>query len=206
MAPSCTRNALVAELRRRGHDAESVALPFRAHKSELLDQACAWRMLDLSSSNGRPDRSADRDKVSDLVRAPSTQGRLGDASASRRRTSCSAPSTVISRDSDDDGRLRRQIIDLDSRMLGECRRIVTNAQNTADRLKRFNGIVARPLYHPPPIADRLRGGAYGDYVLVVARLEPLKRVELVIRAMAHVPAPVRLIVVGEGSRARGARA
>jgi glycosyltransferase involved in cell wall biosynthesis len=55
------------------------------------------------------------------------------------------------------------------------------------------------LYHPPPLADRLHAGAYGDYVLVVARLEPLKRVELAIRAMAHVPAPTRLVIVGDGS-------
>jgi len=56
------------------------------------------------------------------------------------------------------------------------------------------------LYHPPPIADRLREGRYGDYVLVVSRLEPLKRVDLAIRAMAHIPAPVRLVIVGDGSQ------
>src|SRR5215510_11818992 len=45
---------LVIQLRRHGHDAESVALPFRAQKSTVLDQACAWRMLNLSASNARP--------------------------------------------------------------------------------------------------------------------------------------------------------
>jgi glycosyltransferase involved in cell wall biosynthesis len=100
----------------------------------------------------------------------------------------------------EDARLRREIVDLDSRMLGECERIVTNAQNTANRLQHFNGITARPLYHPPPFADRLREGVYGDYVLVVARLEPLKRVDLAIRAMAHIPAPTRMIIVGDGSQ------
>ena len=192
-------HALVAELRRRGHDAESVALPFHAHKSELLDQACAWRMLDLSSSNGRP--------IDLLIatRFPTWFARHPRKVAwvvHQHRPAYELFGTEYSdfTGSDNDGRLRQQIIDLDSRMLGECARIVTNAQNTANRLRRFNGIAARPLYHPPPIAERLREGAYGDYVLVVARLEPLKRVELVIRAMAHVPAPLRLIVVGEGSR------
>jgi glycosyltransferase involved in cell wall biosynthesis len=191
--------ALVTELRKRGHDAESVALPFRAQKSELLDQACAWRMLNLSSSNGRP--------IDLLIatRFPTWFARHPHKVAwvmHQHRPAYELYGTEYSdfTGSDDDGRLRQRIIDLDSRMLGECGRIVTNAQNTADRLHRFNGIAARPLYHPPPIAEYLREGTYGDYVLVVSRLEALKRVQLVIRAMAHVPAPVRLIVVGEGSQ------
>ena len=191
--------ALIAELRRRGHDAESVALPFRAHKSELLDQACAWRMLNLSSSNARP--------VDLLIatRFPTWFARHPRKVAwvmHQHRPAYELCGTEYSdfTGSDDDGRLRQRIIDLDSRMLGECERVVTNAQNTADRLQRFNGIAARPLYHPPPIAEHLREGTYCDYVLVVARFEPLKRVELAIRAMAHVPAPIRLIVVGEGSQ------
>jgi glycosyltransferase involved in cell wall biosynthesis len=85
-------------------------------------------------------------------------------------------------------------------MFAESERIFTNAQNTADRVRRFNGVAARPLYHPPPIADRLHGGPYGDYILLVSRLEPLKRVDLAIRAMAHVSRPVRLVIVGDGSQ------
>jgi glycosyltransferase involved in cell wall biosynthesis len=191
--------SLIAELRRRGHDAESVALPFQAPKSTLLAQACAWRMLNLSSSNARP--------VDVLIatRFPTWFARHPRKIAwliHQHRPAYELFGTPYSdfTASDDDGRLRQEIIDLDSRMLGECERIVTNARNTADRLQRFNRITARPLYHPPPIADRLRDGPYGNYVLVVARLEPLKRVELAIRAMAHVPAPIRLVIVGDGSQ------
>ena len=36
-------------------------------------------------------------------------------------------------------------------------------------------------------------------MLVVARLEPLKRIDLMIRAIAHVPSPIRLVIVGDGS-------
>ena len=105
--------------------------------------------------------------------------------------------------SEDDARLRQA--DRGAGFAGcsrECERIVTNAQNTADRLQRFNGIAARPLYHPPPMADRLHSGEYGDYVLSSSRLEPLKRVELAIRAMAHVAAPVRLVDRRRGIAAR----
>jgi glycosyltransferase involved in cell wall biosynthesis len=191
--------ALVTQLRRRGHDAESVALPFCGRKSALLDEACAWRMMNLSSSNARP--------IDLLIatRFPTWCARHPRKVAwimHQHRPAYELAGTPYSDfgDSEDDDRLRRQIVDLDARMLGECERIVTNARNTADRLRRFNGITARPLYHPPPIADQLHEGPYGDYVLVVARLEPLKRVSLAVRAMAHVAAPIRLIVVGEGSQ------
>ena len=56
---------------------------------------------------------------------------------------------------------------------------------------------AEPLYHPPPLADRLKPGPFGDYVLSVGRLETVKRVDLIVRALALVDG-VRLVVVGEG--------
>jgi glycosyltransferase involved in cell wall biosynthesis len=191
--------SLVTQLRRRGHDAESVTLPFNGRKDELLDQACAWRMLNLSTSNARP--------VDVLIatRFPTWFARHPRKVVwliHQHRAAYELFGTPYSdfTDSEHDLRLRDRIAALDSRMFGECERIVTNSQNTAKRVERFNGVAARPLYHPPPLADRLRDGAYGDYVLVVARLEPIKRVDLVIGAMVHVASPIRLVVVGEGSQ------
>ena len=83
---------------------------------------------------------------------------------------------------------------------GECRHVFTNAQNTANRLAKFNGVHAQALYHPPPLAPRLRGGRFDDYLLVVGRLETVKRVDLAIRALAEVPSPARLVIVGDGSQ------
>lgn len=37
-------------------------------------------------------------------------------------------------------------------------------------------------------------------MLSVSRLEGNKRVDLIVRAMAHAPAPISLVVVGEGSQ------
>ena len=85
-------------------------------------------------------------------------------------------------------------------MLGECRHVFANSNNTARRLQTFNGVPAEGLYHPPPLADRLRQGPYGDYVLVVGRIENVKRVDLAIAAMTHVPPPLKLIIAGDGSQ------
>ena len=46
---------LVRELRARGYLAELVSVPFKWYpKEEILPHAAAWRLLDLSESNGRP--------------------------------------------------------------------------------------------------------------------------------------------------------
>jgi glycosyltransferase involved in cell wall biosynthesis len=190
--------SLLAQLRLRGHDAESVTIPFNGRKDELLDQACAWRMLNLSTSNARPI------DVLIATRFPTWCARHPRKVVwliHQHRAAYELFGTPYSdfTDSEPDLQLRERIAALDSRMFAECERIVSNSRNTAKRVEHFNGVSARPLYHPPPLAGRLRGGAYGDYMLVVARLEPLKRIDLVIRAIAHVSSPVRLVIVGDGS-------
>lgn len=191
--------SLVEQLRLRGHDAESVALPFEGRKAALVEQACAWRMLNLATSNARPI------DVLIATRFPTWFARHPRKVIwliHQHRAAYDLYGTPYSdfTDSEDDTRLRQQIIEMDSRMFAECRCIVTNARNTANRVRRFNAVDARPLYHPPPQADRFRSGEYGDYILVVARLEPLKRVDLAIRAMAQAAPSLRLVIVGEGSQ------
>lgn len=195
--------ALVDQLLGRGYEVETVAIPFRPQpKSELLAQAAAWRLLDLSSSNAQP--------IDLLIatRFPSYFARHPRKVAwviHQHRAAYELCGTAYSdfEHSEEDVGLRQRLIDLDARTLNECRHVFTNAQNTANRLQKFNGVAAEALYHPPPLADRLHAGPYGDYVLVVGRLETVKRADLAIRAFAHVPPPARLIVVGDGSQ-RGA--
>ena len=191
--------SLIEQLRLRGHQAESVALPFNGRKDELLEQACAWRLLNLSASNARPI------DVLIATRFPTWFARHPRKVVwlmHQHRPAYDLYGTPYTdfTGEDDDLELRAQLRSLDSKMFTECARIVTNARNTANRLQQYNGIPALPLYHPPPLANRLHAGPYGDYLLVVARLEPLKRVELAVRAMATVPPPLRLVIVGDGSQ------
>ena len=194
--------ALIDELMRRGYEVEKVALPFRSQpKSELLAQAAAWRLLDLSASAGQPiDLLIATRFPTYCARHPRKVAWL----IHQHRAAYELCGTEYSdfTHTEADVGLRRRLIELDTRMLGECRRVFTNAQNTASRLAKFNGVAGEALYHPPPLTDRLHGGRYGDYVLSIGRLESVKRHDLAIRAMAHVPAPVKLIVVGDGSRRR----
>jgi glycosyltransferase involved in cell wall biosynthesis len=195
--------ALIEQLRRRGYEVERVALPFKSHpKSEILSQAAAWRLLDLSSSNAIP--------IDLLIatRFPTYFARHPRKIAwviHQHRAAyelCGTPYSDFAHDEADVG-LRKRLVELDTQMLGECRRVFANAKNTANRMQTFNGVAAQALYHPPPLAERLTPGPYGNYLLLVGRLESVKRPDLAIRALAHAPASITLIVVGEGTQ-RGA--
>lgn len=189
---------LVAELQRRGYRADIASVPFKWYpKGELLAQAAAWRMIDLSESNGQPiDMVVATKFPTYFVRHPNKVIWL----FHQYRAIYDLMGTPYSEfdHTEGDVRLRDTLVALDNEVIPESKRIFTNARNTAARLAHYNGIEAEPLYHPPPLAGRITPGPLGDYVLSVGRLEGNKRVELVLRAMAHAGPRVRLVVVGEG--------
>src|SRR6476661_6414083 len=152
---------LVRELRARGYATELVSVPFKWYpKEEILPHAAAWRLLDLSASNGRPvDLVIGTKFPSYFVRHPNKVAWLIHQYRAAYEL-CGTPFSDFDHIESDVG-LRATLIDLDTKMLGECRRIYTNAANTAGRLAKFNGLDAQPLYHPPHLAGRLHPGAYG---------------------------------------------
>jgi glycosyltransferase involved in cell wall biosynthesis len=190
---------LLRELRARGYEAELVSLPFKWYpKEEILPHAAAWRLLDLSESNGRPIDLVIASKFPTyFVRHPRKVAWLIHQYRAAYEL-CGTPYSDFQHTEADVG-LRDTLIRLDTDMLGECRAIFTNARNTASRLKKFNGLAAEALYHPSRLTNRLRPGPYGDYVLSVGRIESVKRVDLAVRALAHVKG-VRLVVAGSGTQ------
>ena len=192
--------ALVKQLRGAGYETDLVSVPFKAYpKEEILGHAAAWRLLDLSESNGkRIDLVIGTKFPSYFVRHPNKVVWLIHQHRAAYEL-CGTDYSDFDHTEQDVG-LREKIVALDTKMLGECQRRYTNSANTTRRLRRFNGLDAEPLYHPPKLADRLRHNSYGSYILSVGRLESLKRVELAIDAMRQIDPPTRLIVVGEGTQ------
>jgi glycosyltransferase involved in cell wall biosynthesis len=192
--------ALHGQLRAHGYEAELVSIPFKWNpKRDILTHAAAWRLIDLSESNGeRIDLVIGTKFPSYFARHPNKVTWLIHQYRAVYEL-CGTEYSDFSHDDEDVG-IRQTIIDLDTRMLGECRRLFANARNTASRLKNFNGLEAEPLYHPPPFAGRLGPGPYGDYVLFVGRLESIKRPDLAVRAVPHIDRPMRLMMVGDGSQ------
>lgn len=194
---------LVRQLEVHGCLVERVSVPFKWYpKQELMAHAAAWRLLDLTESCGRPvDLVIPTKFPTYCVRHPHKVTWL----MHQYRAAYDLCGTEYA-DFDhreEDTEVRERLRALDREMLGECAAVYTISQTTSDRLTRFNGVPSRPLYHPSPLAPQLRAGAYGDYFLSVGRLETVKRVDLAIAAMAHVPAPMRLLIAGEGTYRHG---
>jgi glycosyltransferase involved in cell wall biosynthesis len=193
---------LLRELRARGYDAELVSVPFKWYpKEEILPHAAAWRLLDLSESNGRPIDLVIATKFPTyFVRHPNKVAWLIHQYRAAYEL-CGTPYSDFGHNEGDVG-LRDTLIRLDTEMLGECRRVFANARNTANRALKYNGIQAEALYHPPKLAARLAAAApaYGDFVLSVGRIESVKRVDLLVSAMTRVDKPIRLVVAGDGTQ------
>jgi glycosyltransferase involved in cell wall biosynthesis len=191
---------LTRELVARGYQAELVSVPFKWYpKDEILPHAAAWRLIDLSESNGQPIDLVIASKFPTyFVRHPNKVAWLIHQYRAAYEL-CGTPFSDFGHNEADVG-LRDTLIRLDTQMLGECRRLFANAKNTASRVEKYNGLQAEPLYHPPRLAPRLVSGPYTDYVLSVGRIESVKRVDLLVSAVAQVDPPLRLVVAGDGSQ------
>ena len=191
-------SGLIDELQRHGYRAERVSIPFKWYpKEELLAQAAAWRLVDLTEANGAPIDTVIATKFPTyFVRHPSKVTWLLHQYRAIYDL-CGTPYSEFGH-TEADVRLRDKLIALDNEVLPESVRLFTISRNTAERLAKYNALTAEPLYHPPPLAAALYAGPFGDYVLSVGRLEGTKRVDLVIRALARGDSRTRLVVAGDG--------
>ena len=189
---------LVDAFSRRGFRAEAVSIPFKWYpKEELLTHAAAWRMVDLSESNGeRIDLAVATKFPTYFVRHPNKVTWLLHQYRAIYDL-CGTPYSEFDH-VEADVRLRDRLMELDQQALGESKALFAIAKNTASRLTKYNGMAAETLYHPPLLAERLHAGPFGDYILSVGRLDASKRVDLILRALAHTDRPLRLIIAGEG--------
>jgi glycosyltransferase involved in cell wall biosynthesis len=187
---------LVGALEAAGHRAEAVSVPAAWDRERLLDAALAWRMVPLDADLVIPVNfpayfARHPNKVVwlahqhraayDGIGQPWSDFDLGDAAL-------------------DD---HRQVVDWDVRALGEAKQRFTISGVVADRVRRYCGLDATPLYQPPPLADRLRHRASGpgSHVLCPTRLEANKRPALFLEGLAAMRTPVPGVLAGRGSLA-----
>lgn len=97
-------------------------------------------------------------------------------------------------------RARRALIHgVDKHLFNKMRRRYVISGTVQARLKRFGNIQSDVLYPPPPKRD-YRHDEYGNYLFGVSRLAPLKRFDLVLRALAEpVAATIKCVIAGEGA-------
>jgi glycosyltransferase involved in cell wall biosynthesis len=106
----------------------------------------------------------------------------------------------------DDGNLdhledfKFSLIDTDTSALREAKKIYTNSQVISDRLKKFNGISNAKILYPPIFQPEIYSLAgFNDEIVYVGRVEPHKRQELLIRALALTKTEVKLRIIGATS-------
>jgi glycosyltransferase involved in cell wall biosynthesis len=186
------------ELVRRGHEAEIVSLPFNWRSREaILKSALAWRLVDLEQVAGRRiDLAIATRFPSYCVRHPRKVVWLIHQFRQVYELAGTRFSDFGSQPGDD--RVSEMVRALDRRALGEARARFAISQNVAARLAHYNGLEAEPLYPPPALGDRYRAEAHGDCVVSVGRLDPMKRFDLLIRAVAAASTPLRAVIAGDG--------
>jgi glycosyltransferase involved in cell wall biosynthesis len=102
-------------------------------------------------------------------------------------------------------RIRRRLIHAADRYLFKrnVNRLFVQSRTIQQRLEVLGSVPSTVLYPPPP-ARAYRCDGYGDYFFAVSRLAPLKRFDLLLRALAEPAARgIRCVIGGDGEeRAR----
>ena len=191
---------LVAELQRRGHDADLVSVPFKWYPGErVLTQTFLWRLLDLEEADGRRIDLVIATKFpSYVVRHPNKVVWL----VHQFRQAYELDRTALGQfgESPEERAIRRKVQELDRVALGEARKVFATSRNVAERLERSTGIAAEVMPHPPQELP-YRCEEYGDFVLSVGRLDRAKRIDLLLEAAKR--GGFRVVVAGDGpDRAR----
>jgi glycosyltransferase involved in cell wall biosynthesis len=191
---------LETKLREHGHDVERFYLPFVDSPHDLLDQVAAFRLMNLSES---ADRLIAFRPPSHVLRHPNKVlwfihhiRTFYDLWGTRYQA---VPNTASGR------AVRQQLVDLDTQTINEAVKIYTNSKIVADRLLRFNGIRATPLYPPILQPERFWAETYDEEIAFVCRIEAHKRQQLMLDAMRYTRSDVRLAIYGQASSPSHAR-
>lgn len=189
---NCIVDWLEQALLERGHEVETIRIPFSDHPSAILEQLVALRLIDLS---GAGERLITIRTPSHLLKHPNKvvwfihhyRGAY-DLWGTQFQNLPATP---------EGDACRRAIVSADNAGLGEARKIFCNSAVTAERLRKYNQIEAEVLYPPLRRPEQFESGGYGDYLLYVSRVNPHKRQALAIESLRYTKTPVRLVIAGK---------
>jgi glycosyltransferase involved in cell wall biosynthesis len=187
---------LQAALRAGGHDVEQVRLPFKWYPPErIVDHILMTRLFDVTESSGRAiDRVIGLKFPAYLLPHPSKV--LWVLHQHRAAYDFWGGALCDLMDYPNGQEVRDAVRAADNAFIPEARAVYANSRNVADRMKRFNGIEAEPLYHPPPGAELFRCAPAEDFLYLPSRINRSKRQLLVVDALALCREPVRVRVSG----------
>ena len=189
------------ELKKRGHEADIITIPFKWYPNQtLIDCMVMGRLMDLTEVNG------EKIDVVIAMKFPAFYVKhehkvLWLLHQHRQAYDLwETPYGDIHNTSDGE-EMRQMIIEHDTKYINEAYAVYTNAQNTSNRLKKYNGLDSIPLYHPPLNYEKLHCEEYGDFVFYPSRIDSIKRQRLLVEAARYVKSDVKMIIAGGGSQA-----
>ena len=187
--------SLHRELVSRGHEVESLKIPFNWYPADnLQDSMLAGSLLNLDKIGGHPiDLLIGLKFPAYLAQHPNKVFWLIHQHRQAYDHWDQGISDLLHQAK---GRQIRAAIQSADRQAFANRRMFTISQTVSNRLQTYLSIASKPLYHPPPIAHLLAPETADDYILVPSRLNSEKRQDLVLRALAECNEPVRAIFVG----------
>ncbi len=188
------------ELKKRGHQAEIVTIPFKWYPPETLKNCMLMgRMLDLTEVNGEKiDRVIAMKFPAFYVKHPKKVIWL----MHQHRQAYDLWGTPYGdiHKLPEGEELRAFITACDNKYIAEAHAVFTIAQNTSNRLMKYNGITSIPLYHPPLGWEKMRCDGYGDYIFYASRIDQLKRQRMLVEAARYVKTPVKIVIAGSGAK------
>src|SRR5918995_584241 len=191
--------ALVNALREAGHEAEVVITPQNRFGRQASAYLATW-LTDVGSSDGGP-----IDQIISL-RYPSYAVRHHNHVCWLNHTMreyydlWDRFSATLSPEGRIKESIRRRFIHLADRYLltRNVRRLFVQSRTIQERLRMWPSLQSRVLYPPAPLRE-YSCDDYGDYIFMVSRLTPLKRADLLVRALAlPAAAGIRAVIAGEG--------
>jgi glycosyltransferase involved in cell wall biosynthesis/SAM-dependent methyltransferase len=194
---------LVSALNAYGHEATEITLPFKWYPGEVLaDHILAARMHDISEFEGVPiDMAIGLKFPAWLANHPNKLFWIIHQHRAAYDLWSAGDADLMH---DPDGDALRQLIHAEDRaaFTASPHPLYANSGNVAKRLHQYLDLEATPLYHPPPNAERLWQGEYGDYLFAPGRINPSKRLELILRGLAATRSKIRLVIAGVAENPR----
>jgi glycosyltransferase involved in cell wall biosynthesis len=198
--------ALVHALREAGHETDVVVTPQNRFGKQASAYLATW-LTDLTTGDGRPiDRVISLRYPSYAVRHPNHVCWLNHTMREYYDL-WDRFSATLSRQGLLKERVRRAMIHATDRHLltRNVRHLFVQSRTIQERLRLWPELRSTVLYPPAP-AREYRCEGYGDYIFMVSRLTPLKRGDLLVRAIATPGAAgVRAVIAGDGEDAPALR-
>ena len=191
--------SLVTALRAEGHEADIVVTPQNRFGRQSSAYLATW-LTDVGSSDGRPiDRVISLRYPSYAVRHPHHVCWLNHTMREYydlwdRFSATLTPQGKMKET------VRRQLIQAADHYLlaRNVKRVFVQSRTIQDRLRIWPRLQSRVLYPPAPPRE-YRCEAYDDYIFMASRLTPLKRADLLVRALAlPAGAGIRAVIAGDG--------